>query len=563
MKDYRNELFEIIYDKISSKKKSLFLYFIDNYRYIKGELKIKNRPLIYVDSDLEKVFNSINRQTILSNLNPQYRVGWENSYDKVKKEILIGRKLLRLNQVTTAIFGPHFRPEKSAQSYNVYIKLYFNLQEIETIVDMKKLSTFDSIKIDNYIFYTIDAVAKSLQKKEKNDKKNEDFTNLTKKYTEVNEKDEIDDFSRIKNIQLSNFLNLNDININFSPGINLIIGENNIGKTGLIKLLYANAKAYEEYGKIKGTSKERKFYELLSRKLQNTFQSDDKIGTIVSKSSENELNSKITFDIANTEQNYINISFKKATRTEIPNVNFSEIYSENTLSKYNTVFIPAKEILSIADAIRVTQRFSPDGFDATYEDLLEDIKPLFAKKNDNDILEQIAKKFEKTIIYGEIEYDKAKSKYYYRDQKGFKFDLTMVAEGIKQLGIIPLLIKTGKISDGTILFLDEPDNNLNPVAITKLVSVLFELASAGVQIFITTHNHLFSQHISLFNEYKETFENSNFPKSKFFALYKDNNGKTSIETGDDLLDLSNNLILDEYVKLHDREEELNFKMKNK
>ncbi len=80
MKDYRNELFEIIYDKITSKRKNLFLYFIDNYKYMKGELKIENRPLIYVDNEIQTIFNSINKQAILSNLNPQYRVGWENSY---------------------------------------------------------------------------------------------------------------------------------------------------------------------------------------------------------------------------------------------------------------------------------------------------------------------------------------------------------------------------------------------------------------------------------------------------------------------------------------------------
>ena len=554
MKDYRNELFEIIYDKITSKGKSLFLYFIDNYRHMKGELKIKNRPLIYVDDEIQKIFNSINKQTILSNLNPQYRVGWENSYNRVKKEISVGSKLLRFNQITTAIFGPHFLPERSAQSYNVYVKLYFNLSEVETIIDAKKLSSFEYIKIDSNIFYTIDAIAKSL--KIFNHNNNSNSASYHEKHIENIETDEVDEFAKMKSIKLSNFLNINDINVDFSPGINLIIGENNIGKTGFIKFLYANSKAYEEYGKTKGTSNERSFKERLSIKMQKTFQSDEKIGAVVNKSSDKELISHLVFGVNDIEDKYINISFKKSTKTEITNVDFTEIYSQNSLYKYNTVFIPAKEILSISNAIKVALNYPTDGFDATYEDLLKDIEPLFAKKSEENILNKIAKKIEQEIIEGEIEYNKSKSKYFYKDKDGHKFDLTMSAEGIKQLGIIPLLINTGKITEGTILFLDEPDNNLNPVAITKLVSVLFELASAGIQIFITTHNHLFSQHISLYNEYKETFENTNFPKSKFFALYRDENRKTSIEIGNDLLDIQHNLILDEHVRLIDKEQEL-------
>ncbi|OQX98840.1 MAG: hypothetical protein B6I24_04155 [Bacteroidetes bacterium 4572_128] len=433
MKDYRNELFEIIYENIRSKRKRIFLYFIHNYDYMKGELKITNRPLIYIDNEIQKVFNSIQK------------------------------KDLRFNQVTTAIFGPHFHPERSAQSYNVYAKLYFDKNEVKELIDTNKLESFEHIKINNHVFYTIDAIAKSLSK-DFNENENNSKTK-PEKHTKEIETDEIDEFAKIKSIKLSNFLNINDINIEFSPGINLIIGENNIGKTGFVKFLYANSKAYEEYGKTKGTSNERSFKERLSIKTQKTFQSDEKIGAIVNKSSDKELISHLVFSTNDIEDKYINMSFKKSTKTEIANVDFTEIYSKNSLYKYNAVFIPAKEILSISNAIKVALNYPTDGFDATYEDLLKDIEPLFAKKSEKNILNKIAKKIESEIIEGEIEYNKSKSKYFYKDKDGHRFDLTMSAEGIKQLGIIPLLINTGKITEGTILFLDEPDNNLNPVAI--------------------------------------------------------------------------------------------------
>jgi len=357
----------------------------------------------------------------------------------------------------------------------------------------------------------------------------------------------------ISKSNISNLLNFNDINIDFAKGINLFIGENNVGKTGLLKFLYANIKSYEEYNKLKNTSSERSFKELLSIKLQNTFQSDDKIGSIVCKSNNKDLSSDII--INNSEK--IGFSFKKSTKFEVSNLEFPEILKQNLLSKrFNTVFIPAKEVLSISKIIELAKnRYSMAGFDDTYNDLIEDIEPHFIKKHETKTFEEISNKFKNNIIDGEIEYDFAKSKYYYRGTDGYKYDLTMTAEGVKQLGIIPLLIKTGKIKKGTILFLDEPDNNLNPVAIRKFVYALFDLASAGVQIFITTHNHLFSQYISLLNEYKETFIDNKIPESKFFALYKSKNNKTSIEVGNDLLDIQHNLILDEHVKLSDKEQE--------
>jgi len=362
----------------------------------------------------------------------------------------------------------------------------------------------------------------------------------------------------IKEIELTNFLNFSDQQIKFAQGINLFIGENNIGKTGLLKFLYANLKAYEEYIKQKGTILERSFKEIISIKIQKTFQSDDKIGTIVGKSSDNELKSKIIFG-AETNEN-IELNFKKTTQTEIPNTKYTEYSDREVFTNYNVVFIPAKEILSISSLIKVgIKTYNTEGFDATYEDLLSDIEPLFMQRLDNDIFNKISIDIEKNIISGQIEYDKNKSKYFYKDSSNNKFDLTMSAEGVKQLGIIPLLIKTGKITKGTILFLDEPDNNLNPVAIRKFVTVLFDLIKAGVQIFITTHNHLFSQYISLFSEFK----NIDIPECKFFALFKDEKGKTNIECGADLLDIQNNLILDEYVKLGDTEQELISKSQNK
>ncbi len=547
MKKNRIELFEVIKSQYLNKNIEIYLYFINNNEYLKGKILVEERPFIVVNTEIEHIFSNIDKQEILSNLNPQYRFGWENTVEKVENAIR-GNRLVQLNWATTVIFGPHFNPYRSAQSYNVYSTLYFKISEIDELIDYNKLDTAKGVSIENEIFYNIDAILEAF--------KNDIIENTTNNKEETNG-EEIDEFAKLKSISLSNFFNLDKVDIEFSAGINVIIGENNVGKTGFMKFLYANAKAYEEYGKARGTSNERSFKERLSIKLQKTFQSDEQIGAIVNKNSDEALKSDLAFIVNGSEdEKNIALTIEKTTKTDISEINFKEIYHKDALYKYNVVFIPAKEILSITNAIKIALNYSTSGFDATYEDLLKDIEPLFAKKSEKNILNKIAEEFEKDIIEGEVEYNSTKGKYYFKSKNGSTFDMTMTAEGIKQTGIIPLLIRTGKITEGTILFLDEPDNNLNPVAIKKLTSVLLELASVGVQIFVTTHSYLFSQYLSLYNEFKKTLDKSDFPDSRFLSFYRDENNKTSIEQGGDLLDIEHNLILDEHVRLTDKEQEL-------
>ena len=58
----------------------------------------------------------------------------------------------------------------------------------------------------------------------------------------------------IKSITIKNFMSHSDLSIKDIPKINVIIGKNDTGKTGLLKLLYATVKSLEIYSlKIKST----------------------------------------------------------------------------------------------------------------------------------------------------------------------------------------------------------------------------------------------------------------------------------------------------------------------
>jgi hypothetical protein len=102
------------------------------------------------------------------------------------------------------------------------------------------------------------------------------------------------------------------------------------------------------------------------------------------------------------------------------------------------------------------------------------------------------------------------------------------------------------------LFWDEPEVNLNPQLIVKLVHIFKQLVSLGIQIFIATHDYLLSHELSLLAEYPFNED----IKINFFALHKPDISKgVQVETGKTLAEIANNPILEEFAAHYDREAE--------
>lgn len=546
MKDYRAKFFDTLNKDIISKGKKVYLYFINDYKYEKGELLVEyTRPYIKIDDRLKQIFNSIDKEQIETTLYQKYRESWFGAYSNVEREISHNGRLV-LNKAAQGLFGPYFRPTRSAQSYNVYVTFYFKISEVSEIIDPNKIRRFEKVIVENETFYTIDDTAKSLISDIKAStivNENEVIKNtITTNLIEPN--DDIDEYVRIKNISLSNFINFNNTELSFSPSINLIIGKNNTGKTNLLKLLYAILKSLEVYNKQKKLY-DRSYKSILSKKIQETFQSSkENIGTIVSKS--NSENLKVSVDLNYLEDvEQIKFSFGKHTKKEISDVDeISELLTFDEMD-FNAIFVPAKEILSIHEAIKKTFKEFIKGFDATYNDLTEIISPFIEQSGISSEFITLIENIQENIIGGKIEYDEVDKEFIYRDKKGHKFEMTMTAEGVKQVGIIPVLIKTGELHSGSIVFLDEPDNNLNPVNINKFLEILIDLVKAGVQIFISSHNYFIVKRLHIF---AKQLKNIDF---KVFSLidYQDGS-KIDIEQKDLKLGLPKyNPIIDEAIKM--------------
>lgn len=73
-------------------------------------------------------------------------------------------------------------------------------------------------------------------------------------------------------------------------------------------------------------------------------------------------------------------------------------------------------------------------------------------------------------------------------QQGTVIPLSMVSDGILNLGLISLLIKQNILSKGTVLIIDAPESNLHPEWQHFMLDVLVELSKLGVMVIMATHS---------------------------------------------------------------------------
>lgn len=364
--------------------------------------------------------------------------------------------------------------------------------------------------------------------------------NLIKEVDDEKEKTDL----KISELKISNFINFGSFEETFSPNINLIIGENNTGKTSLIKFLYAVAKSSENYIKQKKLY-DRSFKSILSRNMQEVFQSSyEGIGTVVSKNTSATLEALVKF--SENKNSEIKFSFGETTKKEIPNVAISENFEAKSKAGFNAIFVPAKEVLSLTEPIKRTFNDYIKGFDTTYYDLADAVLGVFMKPDRIEPKHRnIVNHIENDIIHGKIIFDENLRELFYINKAGQKFEMTMTAEGVKQVGTISLLLNRGKLNSNTILFLDEPDNNLNPKTITKFVAILTDLAKTGVQIFLSSHNYFITNRLQISAKQNKDLN------YKVFSLYK-NDEKINIETKDLKIGMPDfNPINDEAIKLYE------------
>ncbi|MDR1607911.1 MAG: AAA family ATPase [Deltaproteobacteria bacterium] len=199
----------------------------------------------------------------------------------------------------------------------------------------------------------------------------------------------------------------------------------------------------------------------------------------------------------------------------------------------NFIYIPEKDMLEHAKGLLTFIERKQTGFSAIYKDVLVsamDTPPRELTATQKSIGEKIVK-----IIGGAVYWDNGASSFFTMGIDGSQIPLAYESSGFKKLGYLGLLVASGQIQSGSVLFWDEPENSLNPDLTPELVDILLELCRCGVQIFIATHSYDIARWFELNIRAGDSL--------RYFNLRK-TDGKIVADVADDYISLPNNVIED-------------------
>lgn len=334
----------------------------------------------------------------------------------------------------------------------------------------------------------------------------------------------------ITKLKFNKFTAFDQLEIKCSPNINIFIGKNGTGKTHILKTIYAACDII-------------KSKKSLAQKITSVFlPSKGYTGRLVKRSNASGYGSVEIFrQVEKKEEIKIRLSLSNHMKShEKATVSGStRRWKEHELE---SVYIPVKEMLSNAPGFRSLYSSRQISFDETYADILDRaLLPLLKGPTDRDrkkILQILQDE-----IDGKITIDN--EEFFLRNKQG-KMEFSLLAEGFRKLGLLWVLIQNGTLLNGSVLFWDEPEANLNPYLLKTIVKILFELQRMGVQIFIATHDYVLLKELDL--------QSRNSGKLLFHSLFRnDQTGEIESEMTGNYLAIHPNSIDDAYADLIDKE----------
>lgn len=349
---------------------------------------------------------------------------------------------------------------------------------------------------------------------------------------------------KIKKLTAKNFTVFRDkLELNFCPGINVFIGENGTGKSHALKLIYSMLKAHETRG-TSAAPKSLQFEGTLASKLAGVFKPDDlALNRLISR-----VQGTTTAEVA-IETDSGDASFKVASKGGV-----IRSVKDTLAAGERSIFLPSREVLSLYEGFRSLYRERLISMDETYADLCDSLGLPQLKGPRGKTAAKFIQPFEK-LIGGTVRLKD--ERFYVIFDGGAQVEAHLVAEGWRKLGSIAHLVMNGALRKNGVLFWDEPEANLNPKAISVVVNMLCQLAAEGIQIFLSTHDYVLSTLLSFQAEYRNGNSSGTGAVShRFISLKRDESGGIKAEHGDNLAELSNNPILEEFSLMYQRESEM-------
>lgn len=258
----------------------------------------------------------------------------------------------------------------------------------------------------------------------------------------------------LNKLKLENFTVFEKIDLNFANNINIFIGENGTGKTHILKLLYS----FLSVSEAKDISKMD-----LDLKLNKVFLPRDyALGRLVRRVNK-----------SSSAKIQVEFSSSKMTAT-ITSHATKEINKKQgkLLNVGKSTYIPVKEMLANAPGFRSLYSQREIHFEEVYYDIVDKAFVPLLKGPPDKIRKQLLEKLGSTISGKVI----VKGEQFFLKNPSGEIEFTLLAEGVRKLALLWILIQNGCLLEGATLFWDEPEANLNPSIMPILVDILLKLS---------------------------------------------------------------------------------------
>ena len=327
----------------------------------------------------------------------------------------------------------------------------------------------------------------------------------------------------ITRVKLENFTAFDNLEVEPSSGINVFVGANGTGKTHLMKVCYAACDV-------------SKTGEPFTEKLLRVFlPSGRSLARLVKRQG--------TGTDAKVEVSRGDLNLLAAFPNRIKGSSSASIQRSHDWTKtpIESVYIPAKEMLSNAPGFLSLYAAREVHFEEVYRDILHRayLPPLRHPTgvSHKGLLATLQKAIGGTVIVKGEEF-------FLRNRQG-NLEFSLLAEGLRKLGLLWLLVRNGTLQCGSVLFWDEPETNLNPSLYGILMQVLLELQRSGVQIFLATHDYAVLKEIDLRSRSEDAIG--------WFSLYRTEAGEIECRKARNYLDIHPNAIAEAFGDIYDRE----------
>ena len=277
--------------------------------------------------------------------------------------------------------------------------------------------------------------------------------------------------------------------------LNLLVGENDTGKTWVLKLLYAVTRSVEEYWRKREGPEPASLEDLFTRKLKWTFlpgEAEFRIGGLVTLG-QREARIRVEWYGGHLEAQW--------GAGAIRHLGGCDVDGLEALRGGSASFMGPKEILTIAEAIRATRvRLELPAFDDTAYDLLLDYEQDVPRGRLQDVTYEALEYLSDAVGGGEVVRD-SDGRIWWMPAAGGrsarKLPIAQAAEGIRKVGVLFRLLRNRRINPnaGGFLFVDEPEANLHPRAEVLFAELLHTLARSGIQVFVATHSYFVAKRL--------------------------------------------------------------------